>query len=792
MLFHILKKDLKRKRTMNMILLLFIVLATIFLASSVSNLITITGAVDYFLETAKTADYLIVAGSEESETPIEEFLKECEYVTEYEVIDAYTLMDENIEIVECAQDVGKTDYEKGNTLSLFPVPENFAKVFDESGEELCLNTGELAMPKIQAEKNNLQVGDVIRINCEGREKEFTIRSIVKDAIFGTSYMGYKRLFISKEDYKELVGETPSYHTLLYNVNCSDEKEFVKEYRQNNFEVLSMLDKATVKMCYIFDMLLTGILIVVSICLILISFLILRFTIVFTLQEDYKEIGIMKAIGITDMGIKGIYLVKYLAIALAGAAIGLIFSFPFGKFLISKSMQNIMASDVNGNIGVNLLCALGIIIIILLFCFLSTGKVGRFTAIEAIRKGGNGERYQAKNVLKLYKRKRMPPAVYMACNDVISNAKRYFVLAAVFCIGTLLILLPLKAVHTLQDEEIIRLFGLQSCSVLIETSDLEKYLAQKDKAGMNAYVERIEEELKQEGMDAEVWVELGYMISCYGNDPNQRVSYFTQQQVGKDEDNYDVIEGEVPVFPNEIMLTEKTAEELGVGIGDAVYFEFPEEVKEFIVTGTFQSMMNMGNGLRVGKAAQLPDSYLSGCFNLQADIETDLKDSELVERMSEHFPDYKIKSGKEYIEEMVGISEQMDDLIYLITVTVLLINMLITLLTMKSLITRERGEIAMLKSIGFAEKTIKGWQCTRILLVLASSILLGTVLSHFLAPVTIGPIFAMMGATSIKLVTNSLEAYVAYPLILLIVTGATSYLCASEIKKVDLKEINTLE
>jgi putative ABC transport system permease protein len=42
--------------------------------------------------------------------------------------------------------------------------------------------------------------------------------------------------------------------------------------------------------------------IVSACLILISFLILRFTIVFTVQEDYREIGVMKAIGIRSIGI----------------------------------------------------------------------------------------------------------------------------------------------------------------------------------------------------------------------------------------------------------------------------------------------------------------------------------------------------------------------------------------------------------------------------------------------------------------------------------------------------------
>ena len=99
---------------------------------------------------------------------------------------------------------------------------------------------------------------------------------------------------------------------------------------------------------------------------------------------------------------------------------------------------------------------------------------------------------------------------------------------------------------------------------------------------------------------------------------------------------------------------------------------------------------------------------------------------------------------------------------------------------------------MLKSIGFSNRTLKAWQSTRILLVLTVAILSGTVLAKVFSPVILGPIFEMMGGTQIKLVTNPIEAYVVYPLVLLIVTGIASYLCAFEVTKVDLKEINTLE
>ena len=58
MYLRILKRDLKRKRTMNVILLLFITLATLFVASSVNNIISVTTALDNYFEMANAPDYL--------------------------------------------------------------------------------------------------------------------------------------------------------------------------------------------------------------------------------------------------------------------------------------------------------------------------------------------------------------------------------------------------------------------------------------------------------------------------------------------------------------------------------------------------------------------------------------------------------------------------------------------------------------------------------------------------------------------------------------------------------------
>ena len=58
MYLNILKKDLKSKKTMNMILLVFIILATMFVSSSANNIISVTSALDNYFEMAGAPDFM--------------------------------------------------------------------------------------------------------------------------------------------------------------------------------------------------------------------------------------------------------------------------------------------------------------------------------------------------------------------------------------------------------------------------------------------------------------------------------------------------------------------------------------------------------------------------------------------------------------------------------------------------------------------------------------------------------------------------------------------------------------
>ncbi|MBO7450782.1 MAG: hypothetical protein J6U54_10470, partial [Clostridiales bacterium] len=61
---RILKKDLKRNKTMNIILFLFIIIASVFFASGLNNLIAIVNGTDYQFKTAEVGDYQLISMGE--------------------------------------------------------------------------------------------------------------------------------------------------------------------------------------------------------------------------------------------------------------------------------------------------------------------------------------------------------------------------------------------------------------------------------------------------------------------------------------------------------------------------------------------------------------------------------------------------------------------------------------------------------------------------------------------------------------------------------------------------------
>lgn len=131
----------------------------------------------------------------------------------------------------------------------------------------------------------------------------------KDADYCKVYdmAGMSRMIICPADYEFFSGREDANIIGLYYFNVEDVNGFVRGFDAEGFVTsMNSITKSTYTMAYSFDMIMAGLLILIGICLILIALLVLRFTLVFTIEEEYREIGIMKAIGLKSFAIKKPY------------------------------------------------------------------------------------------------------------------------------------------------------------------------------------------------------------------------------------------------------------------------------------------------------------------------------------------------------------------------------------------------------------------------------------------------------------------------------------------------------
>lgn len=781
MYFQILKKDLKRKKTMNVILLIFVILAATFIASSANNLITVSSAMDDFFEKAGVPDHWLVATRETDIEIFEELAAENGY--DYHISRLIQIEPKNVLV-----DGKKMEYSNMLTISEL----GGIKIFDKNNEEITkVNDGEIYVPAIffQSAENDYHEGGKIYIDQGGIEKEFTIKGYTKDALFGTAMTQMFRFLVSENDLKLFDSEG----AVLSSVEVyTKDVDFKDKLNSLGLNLSFLVDYPMIKMMYFMDTLIAAILLVVSVCLILISMVILRFIINFTITEEFREIGVMKAIGIKNSAIRGLYIVKYLAISIIGTTIGLILSIPFCRVMISGVSQKIIISGEDKFL-VNIAAAVIAGAAAVLFSYFCTRKIRKFSPIDAIRSGETGERFKKKGILRLGS-SHMPTMLFMAFNDIFSGIKSYVSMIIIFILGTLLVIIPVNTINTLRSDNLITLFNMAKSDHII-SMELLFDSDEDNKANVEQHFSEIRDMFSKNGIEIDVFQEIMFRSNIKRGEKLTNSLTFIGMG-GVKTDDYVYIDGTAPQNVHEVALTYITADQIGAEIGDDVEINVGEDTKTYTVTGITQSMNNMGEGVRFYQDEQLDFRYAGGSFGIQINYRDDPDKTSLAERkalLEELYPNAKIFAPGEYINYMIGdVAAQLDSMKLLILGIVLGINMLVAVLMVKSFIIREKSEIALLKAIGFKNNSLTLWQTMRIGIVLLVSVITGALLSSPLSTLIITPVFRMLGAYSIEYDIRPLEVYAVFPLIVLSLTALAAFISAQGLRKISSADISNNE
>lgn len=772
---------------MNVILLVFIILASMFVSSGVNNIISVTTALDDYLEMADAPDYIAMTMNKSGAVDIDKILNSATSVERFGK--------EKILNIESANITFEDEIKTASHLNY---------IFLQSAEDMSMNytldngsilksvkSGEFYMTAGIAEDMGLEIGDKMTVKLGGVSCKLTFAGGIRDAVLGSTGISIQRYIISAKDFEKFISEEnveKFYGCELVYIHTPDMEKTLSEMKPLIDSAIFAADKALIKSSYVFDMMIVGILLVVSLILVAVAFVILRFTIAFTLTGEFREIGVMKAIGIRNRKIRGLYLAKYTALSVIGAVIGLALSFPFGEMLMRLSSKSIIINNPNAAFA-NVLCAVLMVVVIMLFCYGCTRKVRKMSPIDAVRNGQTGERFRKKSIMNLG-RSKLPATPFLALNDIVSSPKRFGIITFAFFLCLSLLLILSSTVSTAKGGTFANAFGLADFDISAKGEAME-FMTENGHEKLKEYLSDIEENLARNGIPAHCMQEMMFKlpVSHDGNESN----IFIYQGTGTTADMYEYIEGTPPQSVSEVALTRLAANKIKANIGDTISIKTTDGDRKFIITALFQTLMNMGEGVRFHEDEEINYIQAQGAIFTLIKF-TDAPDKKEIarrkEKIQELYPELdSVKNRAECISDELKVTDTVDTVKRMVAVLTIILAALITVLMERSFIVKEQGEIALMKAIGTQNGKIYATHTLRFVFIGGITVIASELFALPLTHLFIDPIFKMMGMElAVDYVISPFEMFLVFPLIILATTTTSAFL--TSLYTVKIKALDT--
>ena len=765
MFFRIMKKDLKRKKTMNIILFLFVILSSLFAAASMNNIAAVTGGIDHYFEISDMPDAIV---SIPAETDADEKIKALPSVHETKTEHLISIMESkmllykgkkmdnfiNPPLVHSDKEMGINYFDEDNNViesvekGWFYASSQFTKGLDKEigiGDEVILDTG-----------------------CTKLSLRYA--GAAKGVIFDTQSNASPHLIVNSADH-EIISNDPEIRKFNKMVNVT-----IMYVKTDDVQAIKDLDYPTMRVntgddmkgSFLYDMLAAYALLMVSAVLMLTAFIVLRFTIGFTISEEFREIGVMKAVGINNGSIRFLYMIKYLAISVAGAAAGFFGSIPLSAYMMKTVSRDIVLESSN-NITIGILSSIGVVLLIMLFCYISTRRIKKFSPIDAVRNGQTGERFKKKSIIHLGSSK-LPATGFMAINDVLSAPKQFSIITVVFTLCILLTTLMSTFALTLKSDKLLWLFGVPSSDIhIMDTSYFGEYFVD-----FNEYknvLNKTEKILEENGIEGEcsITAGFGYEVSL-GDKTETEMCMVTK---GSKNDLLKCSEGYLPEKTDEIAMTGYAMDDIGAGIGDRVKIKIGDTTKEFIISGKYSTFMGGGHCCLMHPDTELVTSSIMTGTGLQIRLTGDNDKDDIdaaIAKIKKAINSEKVYNTSDMIKEATGLSDTLNMIKKMMMLLTVIVTAMIVILMERSFISKEKSEIALMKAVGISDRSIIAQHTLRFVIVALAACGIASGVLLPISNVMMDYICSMVGDVSgVRCDLNAFEVFAVCPAIVVVIT-----------------------
>ncbi len=779
-LLRILKNDFFRKKGIMLIVFFFIMLSAFLMSAGTNLIVELNNSLNALFRASRVPHFVQMHAGPVDAKSIREWAGEQHVVDDFQIVEMIT-MDSSALFLGTH---GQSEESSVMDISFVKQNEEFDYLLDMQNRPIQVHPGEIAVPIYFMQNRDLKRGDQVLIKRGDFLQKYIISHFVRDAQMNPSIVHSKRFVVHSSDYERLQRHfEESEYLIEFMLNDSSKiDQFSDEYQasdlpQKGTAVDSRLFKTLNALT---DGIVAAVVIVLSLLIMLIALLCLRFTLLATLEDDYREIGVMKAVGMKYGDIQRIYLFKYVAVGGTAVLCGYLASLYFYQFLTGDILLYFGGAPKS---FFQHMVPAGAAVLTLLIVLLSTTiilrRLKKVSAVQALQADTSanisGKAVNSGRLLPLEKSRLLNVNVFLGIRDVVHRFRMFALLGFILFFCTFIIILPVHFLGTITSPSFISYMG-------IGRSDIRVDLRQSDSVGkrfteMCEYIEG-DEDVKR----------FSPLVT----------SQYTFLAENGERETLAIESGDFSIFPlnyvngrapgqeHEIALSYLQARDMNKHVGDHLTLLIENGPVEMTVCGIYQDVTNGGRTAKAGLPYD-PDKVL--WYTASIDLVSHADIGKKVKEYSERFHPARVTDMESYIAQTLGNTiDQLRKVTIVAIGAALAVAVLITSLFLKMIISKDAGRIAIMKSLGFTLGHIRIQYLSTTLMLLAGGLVLGTLFSNTLGQQLVSFLWSHMGASHITFVIDPLRAYFLMPLLLLSAVAVATVLSISAIKEHRITEV----
>ena len=734
MLTRLLKADLARGTVVAATLTALIALASMLMSAGTSLVVDSLAATSRLSTQAKLPDLVQMhAGTVDSET-IDQWAATRSDIADHEVIKTLPVPRQELTIN------GRNQSESYSEPAFVTSPKRLDLLLDDQGNPVDPRPGEVVLPIHYRAIEAANVGDTVTVTAGGRTTTLKVVGFARDAQMNAAMIPSKRLVISSEDFSTLEQQIaePEYLIEFILADGARPGSVINSYKEeaglpSNGQDLSasMIELAN----SLNTMLIVAVALVVAIVLAVVAMLALRYTVLAAIESDLAQIAVLKAIGAPHSRIRSLYVIKYLALSAVGATVGYAAGQPLATKLEAPTTLYLGTPPRTvWSVGIPILAVLVLAAVIVGFTWLSLRRIGRISAIEALRNGTSASLRPRRQRWRLSGVRRLPVQVWLGAREALrpSNA----LLLGVLALCTFTMVLPTNVSTTLSNPQVATYLGVGQADLRIDVRTGVQDLATVEKEiDSDPRVTRHTTVLRRSykmSTSRGGWEPVIIDIGNHGAFPMKYIS------------------GHRPTTDDEVSLSYSQAKATGAKEGSTVTVQTADGDKDLTVTGVYQDITNNGKTAK----ATFDDGAPALWQVIYADAHSPDQASAFARDLNEKYPGVQAIGMNQYASQFFGATGSQVHRITMMACAIALgLSFLITVLFTVLIVSRERPQLGVLLALGCTRGAIARQYLIRFGVLALTGIALGLLGSFTLGASAIGAVMSSRGAPDPQLLPN---------------------------------------